>query len=108
MLCGRLDESGRHARRALEVSRRLEELRGTLYSLAACARVAAAEGDHARAARLWGAIEGAETRQAVPQWQAERDELGAQVLAVDTPETQAARAEGRSLSLDEAVELALS
>jgi tetratricopeptide (TPR) repeat protein len=105
---GRLDESARHTRRVLEIARPIGDVRHIVPSLANLARIEAAEGEAAAAARLWGAIEAEEARAPIPGWEAEREVYAAVVLIADTPETRSARETGRRLTLDEAMELALA
>ena len=70
--------------------------------------MAAARGQAERAGTLWGAVEGEAKRGRIGQWENERDEYAGHVFAVAGPEFERARADGRAMSLDEAVEYALS
>lgn len=81
---------------------------GTVWGLALHARIAVARGDVERAGRLWGAVEAEEARAPLSGWSRYRDEYASPVLARAGPELDRGRAQGRSLSLDEAVEYALS
>jgi predicted ATPase len=93
---------------ALEIARRLEDRIVTVYSLAYLGRAAAEAGDEEHAGRLWGAIEAEIERTPMPGWESERDELAEPIFARAGATFEAARAEGRGLSLQDAAELALS
>jgi len=104
---GRIDESERRDRRALELGWQIEDRQSLIYSLAHLARNAAVRGDADRAGRLWGAVEAEEERAPVGQWEAERQEYADGVFAADGAEFERAREEGRRLSLEAAVSQAL-
>jgi hypothetical protein len=78
-----------------------------IFALAVVARIAASSGQHEYAGRLWGAIETEESRGQIGQWERFREEQAAGVVS-DSPEFERGRSAGRLLSLDEAVEYALS
>src|SRR5581483_721954 len=101
------DATHQRLREALRLYQGLPGRRGTVFALGWFARFAAAEGRPGEAGRLWGAIEAEEGRGLLGNWDNERDEFASAVLS-DEPEFEAARAAGRRLSLEEAVELALS
>jgi predicted ATPase/class 3 adenylate cyclase len=115
-LAERLQELGRHhdaarwARRALALGHRIGERQFTVYSLAILSRAAAHSGDEDLAGRLWGALEREEERGPIGQWEraGERDAYAAAVLGRTGAEFERARREGRLLSLDAAIELALA
>jgi hypothetical protein len=71
------------------------------------ARFAASRGDADRAGRLWGAVESEEERRPVGQWEQEREGYAAPILAAAGPGFEVARASGRALALDAAVDYAL-
>jgi tetratricopeptide (TPR) repeat protein len=93
---------------ALRLSRDLHDRQFIVYGLALLARFAAAAGEVMRAGCLWGSIEAEESRAPVGQWEHEREEYAAAIVVDGDPEFEAARADGRRLSLDEAVEFALT
>lgn len=104
---GRIDESERKDRRALELGRQIEDRQSLIYSLAHLARNAAVRGDASRAGRLWGALEAEEERAPVGQWEAERATYAEGIFVADGPEFERAREEGRRLSFEAAVSEAL-
>ena len=104
---GRTEVAKERGHEALRLAHRLRDRQMTVFVLALLAGFAAAAGDGARAGRLWGAVEGEEARGPVGQWEHEREQYEQAVLPVAGPEFEAARAAGRSLTLDEAVEYAL-
>jgi hypothetical protein len=79
----------------------------TAYCLFLLAWEAAIAGDHDRAGRIWGGLT-AEVDRGGPlgQWEAEEDEARGMV-AIGGDAFDVAARRGRSLSLDEVVELAL-
>ena len=76
--------------------------------MAFLAKLAAARGDLVRAGRLWGAIEAEAVRSPLGNWEQERDEYAAAIVAPGDPEFEAARTAGRGLTLAEAVDYALA
>jgi predicted ATPase len=105
---GRVDEAQRFAREGLELARAIADRQGIAYCLILLAWSAAETGDLAGAGRLWGAVEAEAARGRIGQWEYEREEYERRVLKAESPELDRGRAEGRTLSLDEAVEYALS
>ena len=103
---GRIEDSERHARRALEISRDLLERQTTLWALARLCVAAAATGRLDRAGRLWGAIEAEEANGPVGAWETERAWFEERVPVGDDTFEQG-RLAGRALSLSEAVDYAL-
>jgi len=79
-----------------------------VYGLGLLAAVAAAEGRRAQAGRLWGAVEAIEESEEVKLSYEDRVRYEEAVLALSDAELDAARAEGQAMTLDEAVEHALS
>ncbi len=74
--------------------------RQIVYALALLARFASAEGDVGRAGRLWGALEAEEARGPVAGWEHERAQFAEAILVHTGSELEAARVDGRRLSLD--------
>jgi len=105
-LRGPLEDGGR-ARRCLAAAHPMGDRQHTIYALALLAWAAAAAGDTERAGRLWGAIEAEAGRGPIGQWEAEREDY-AQHVVRESPEFEQGLEAGRWLTLDEAVELALS
>jgi predicted ATPase len=109
-LLGRDEDAARWAREGLAIGHQIGDRQWIVYAFATLARAAAELGDQARAGRLWGALEREEERGPVGQWEreGERSEYAAAVLARTGVEFERAREEGHRLSLDDAVELALT
>jgi ATP/maltotriose-dependent transcriptional regulator MalT len=105
---GRTDVAEKRGREAVELAKRVGDRQIVVYTLALLARFAAAGGRSERAGRLWGAIDAEEARGPLGYWETERDEYEEPVLAAAGPDFDTARAAGRGLTLDEAVEYALS
>jgi predicted ATPase len=105
---GRGEVAEERGREGLRLARQVADRRLQVFALGFLARFAAGDGRAERAGRLWGAIEAEEARGPLGQWERGRDEYAGPVLAVASPEFEAARAAGRLLGLDEAVEHALS
>ena len=105
---GRWDDAERWARDALRGAHAVGERQFLIFGLAELARVAAHLGCAERAGALWGAVETEEARGPVGQWERERQEYTAAVLAAAGPSFERGRLHGRALLLDEAVEYALA
>jgi predicted ATPase len=98
---GRVEAGEARAAEALAITRRLGDRRHMVWGLAAFAWAAAAGGDEELAALLWTGVEAEESRGPIMGWdQKERDRFAMHIP--DLPRS------GPALSLDEAVELALS
>ena len=102
---GRVEDSERWARNALEVPERIDDRQQCVFAIARLAVTAAATRRNQRAGRLWGAVEAEEARGPLGVWRHERDRLEAVVLAHDDEELERGKAAGRSMSLDEAIDL---
>jgi predicted ATPase len=96
------------ARESLLIARTIHDRQGIAYGMTLLAWLAAATGRAERAGLLWGAVEREAERGRIGQWEDEREDYAAHVFAVAGPEFERARADGRTMSLDEAVEYALS
>ena len=105
---GRIDEAEARVRDALAIAVELRDRPGRVFGVGLLARVAAERGQRERAGRLWGAIEDEVAAAPLGGWQRHRDECAERVLALASREFEGARAEGRELPLEEAVEYALS
>jgi predicted ATPase len=108
MQLGRLDEAEECIREALPDTLAIGERQSLLTGLAKLARIAAKTGRPDLAGTLWGAVETEEARGPIGQWESERPEYEAAVLAAAGPDFDRGRAAGRALTLDEAVEYALA
>jgi len=103
---GRLTEAEEPLRELVQSSHSIGDRMHLIYSLAQVARLASARGDARRAGRMWGAIDAESERAPVGQWEADREEAATHVVR-DDPEFERGVAEGRRLTLDQAVEEAL-
>ena len=88
---GNLESAEERLRQALEEAVGIGERQLTIYNLALLSRTAAERGAAERAGVLWGAVEAEEQREPVGQWEGERDEYAAPILANEGP----ALAQGR-------------
>jgi predicted ATPase/class 3 adenylate cyclase len=105
---GRLDEGEARAREALPLVGRMEDRVHGLPLLALLARSAALTNRSTRAGCIWGAVEADEARAPVPGWEEDRAEYASAILELANDEFERGREEGRRLTLDEAIEYALS
>jgi predicted ATPase len=103
---GQSERARGSAAEALELSRRIGDRSGVIYGLALIARGDIEDGAEERAGCIWAAVEAELARVPLPGWD-EEDELIKPVLTHSGPAFEAGRAAGRTLSLDEAVDLAL-
>jgi predicted ATPase/class 3 adenylate cyclase len=104
---GRTDEADGSAREGLAVATRIQDRIATVEGLGLLARARVEQGDEKRAGLLWGAVEADAERLPLARWEQVREELQRPILARAGAAFEAARLEGRELSLDEAVQLAL-
>ena len=106
-LRGPLEDGGR-VRRSLAAARTIGDRQHTIYALALLAWAAAAADEPERAGRLWGAIEAERERGPIGQWEAERDEYALHLAPVSGPAFDRGAADGRAMTLEQAVEYGLS
>jgi hypothetical protein len=78
------------------------------FGLGLLACVAAERGQRERAGRLWGAIEDEDAFAPLGGWRRHRQSCEARIREVAGSEFERGRAEGRELTLDDAVSLALA
>ena len=107
---GRFDTARVHLAECLQVGLDLGNRWGASYPLEAIAVLAVAERNYDRAARLFGAAEAQRIRSGLVPQAAEHPALRAVLDAAPDftgPAVEAARREGRSLTLDDATALAL-
>jgi len=105
---GRPDDASPRIHESLVIARTMHDRQWLVYGLTLLAWVASIKGQAERAGVLWGAAEAEADRAPLGQWETEREEYVDYVFAVAGPEFERARADGRTMSLDEAVEYALS
>ena len=104
---GRLEEAARSARESLVLARSIADRQGVVYALAGLTRVALSKHDLCRAGMLWGAVEAEESRGPLGAWESERDSVHRD-LPHDDIVFAAGREQARRLSLDAAVDYALT
>ena len=110
LIAGRIEQASVHARRTLTLAREHGDRKSMPWGLMYFARVAAGRRELALAGLLWGAVEAAEAREGRGHFDADPDyaELVAPFAQIDDPTFERGRADGSKLSLEEAVELALT
>jgi predicted ATPase len=104
---GLLEEGEAHARDSLAIADEIHDRPGRIFGVGILARVAAEKGQTERAGRLWGAIEDEEAGAPLGGWRRHRETSEDRIRGLVGPEFEAARAEGRALTIAEAVALAL-
>jgi predicted ATPase len=104
---GLLEEGEAHARKSLAIADELRDRPGRIFGVGLLARVAAERGQRERAGRLWGAIEDDQAGAPLGGWLRHRQTCEDRILEVAGPEFDSGRAEGRALTLDDAVSIAL-
>ena len=105
---GRNAEADTYAREGLALAREMRDRPGRVFGVGVLAVVAAEQEDVERTGRLWGAIEDEDAVAPLGGWRRHRESCEARVLELAGDEFERARAAGRELSLDEAVEEALA
>jgi tetratricopeptide (TPR) repeat protein len=96
------------SRTVLGVAKAIGDRQQIAYALSLLAWAAADLSEPVAAGRLWGAIETESARASIGQWELAREEYEAHLLVVAGPDFDRGRAEGASLTLDGAVEEALT
>jgi predicted ATPase/class 3 adenylate cyclase len=104
---GRLDEAEKHAQASLELAEKLRDRSGRVFGVGVLAGVAAERGECERAGLLWGAIEHDDAHAPLGGWRRHRAECEALVRGAGGAEFERGYADGRDLTLDDAVLIAL-
>lgn len=104
---GDLDEARRRVEESIRLSHELGDRISVVFALARLARIAADSGEVRQGGVIWGAVEAEETVGSLGAWYGERERFAEPLLAHAGAEFDVGREEGRLLSLDEAVALAL-
>jgi predicted ATPase/class 3 adenylate cyclase len=104
---GRVEEAETLARESLAIAERLHDRPGRVFGVGLLACVAAECGQAERAGRLWGAIEDEEAGAPLGGWRRHRERCEGRIRELAGPEFDRGRAEGRALTLDDAVSIAL-
>ena len=102
-----LDEGEAHARESLALADRLHDRPGRIFGVGLLARIAAERGLPERAGLLWGAIEDEDAIAPLGGWRRHRQTCEGRILELAGPEFDRSRADGRELTLDDAVAIAL-
>ena len=105
---GRVEDAEAHARESLAIADRLRDIPGCVFCVGVLACVAAEQGESERAGRLWGAIEDKVAAAPLGGWQRHREACAARMGKAAGPEFDRGRDAGRTLTLDDAVSLALA
>jgi predicted ATPase/class 3 adenylate cyclase len=108
---GRLDEAERNLAAGLEHLASVRDRLNIAFAIGAAAAVAALRNDSVRAGTLWGALEALEVNAAGELKRTALDAMRDNISFLEKirgGDFESARAAGRALSLDEAVEYALS
>ena len=104
---GRVDESEMRARESLALAEQLNDRVGRVFGVGLCAAAAAERGQLERAGRLWGAIEDEDAGAPLGGWRHHRQACETLIRKAAGVDFERGRAEGRALTVDEAVLLAL-
>ncbi len=104
---GLVDEGDEHARAALAIANLLRDHVSRIFCVGILASVAAERGDGERAGRLWAVVEDEQVAAPLGGWLRHRAEAEERMRKVAGPDFDRGHAEGRELTLDDAVSLAL-
>ena len=104
---GRVDDSETSARQSLALAEQIRDRAGLVFGVGLLATVAALRWQLERAGALWGAIEDEDAVAPLGGWRRHRQACGVLIRKAAGPEFERGRAEGRALTLDDAVALAL-
>lgn len=108
LMVGRVEDARPRVREGLRIAHEISDRQGICYGLTLLAWTEAATGAATRAGALWGAVEAEADRGRIGYWEAEREDYESRVLAAAGPEFEAGLAEGRRMTLEDAVAYALS
>ena len=104
---GLFDEGEAKARESLAIAEQLRDRPGRIFGVGIMALVAAERGEVERSGRLLAAIEDEDAGAPLGGWRRHRERYEARVRELAGPELERSRSESRTLTLDEAVLLAL-
>lgn len=108
LVTNKTEEASSLARASLVLAREMRDRPGRVFGVGLLAVVAAARGDSVRAGRLWGAIEDEDAVAPLGGWRRHRADCETRVLELADDAFDQARTAGRELSLDDAMEEALT
>jgi predicted ATPase/DNA-binding SARP family transcriptional activator len=104
---GRVDDSETSARQSLALAEQIRDRAGRVFGVGLLATVAAQRRQLERAGALWGAIEHEDAVAPLGGWRRHRQACEVLIRKAAGPEFERGRAEGRALTLDDVVALAL-
>ena len=107
LAAGRVEAGRDAALTALTMKNEMRDHPGRVFGVGLLARAAAEAGDEERAGLLWGAIEDEDAGAPLGGWRRHRQANEERLQELAGPEFERARVEGRELTLDDAVKLAL-
>jgi predicted ATPase/DNA-binding SARP family transcriptional activator len=105
---GRVEEAENRAHASLAVAEQLHDRPGRIFGVGLLALTAAERGELERAGRLWGAIEDEDAGAPLGGWRRHRATCEARIRELAGPGFERGREEGHTLTLDDAVSLALA
>jgi predicted ATPase/DNA-binding SARP family transcriptional activator len=105
---GRIEEAENRARASLALAEQLRDRPGRILGVGLLAVTAAERGELERAGRLWGAIEDEDAGAPLGGWRRHRATCEARIREFAGPEFERGHTEGHTLTLDDAVTLALA
>jgi predicted ATPase/class 3 adenylate cyclase len=104
---GRVDAADIHARAALAIAQQLRDRAGCVFGVGLLACVAGQRGQLERAGRLWAAIESKDAGAPLGGWRRHRQTCESRLRSIDSPDFKRGYAEGRGLTLEDAVSIAM-
>jgi predicted ATPase/class 3 adenylate cyclase len=104
---GRIDEAETRARESLALAEQLRDRPGRVFGVGLLAWVAAERGQSERAGRLWAAVGDEDAGAPLGGWRRHRQACEARVREAAGPAFDRGYAQGRAMTLDDAVLLAL-
>jgi predicted ATPase/class 3 adenylate cyclase len=107
LAAGRIEEGKATAVKAMALAEEVRDRPGRVFSVGLLARAAAESGDSKRAGLLWGAIEAEDAGAPLGGWRRHRPATAERILELAGPDFEHARLEGRELTLDDAVRVAV-
>ncbi|MDP8931507.1 MAG: adenylate/guanylate cyclase domain-containing protein [Actinomycetota bacterium] len=105
---GQVEEAEPLARESLVVADEMRDRAGRVFGVGLLARLAAERGYLERAGRLWAAIQDEDAVAPLGGWRRHRQTCEARIREGAGPEFERGYAEGRAMTLDDAVSLALA
>jgi hypothetical protein len=107
LAAGGLQEAHERSISALRIARRAADRPGLVFAVAILARVSVEAGDFRRAGGLWGSVEHLDAGAPLGGWRHHRATFAASMGRIEDDAFDRARDRGRTMPLDDAVELAL-